>query len=61
MTMDGDVVGTPSFMPPEQARGELELLGAHSDVYSIGAMLYQLLTGAMPYVPQVRECPGTRS
>jgi formylglycine-generating enzyme required for sulfatase activity/serine/threonine protein kinase len=55
MTMDGDVVGTPGFMPPEQARGELERLGPHSDVYSIGAMLYQLLTGVIPYVP-----PGAR-
>ncbi|MCC7014100.1 MAG: SUMF1/EgtB/PvdO family nonheme iron enzyme [Planctomycetes bacterium] len=51
VTMDGDVVGTPSFMPPEQARGELDKLGPHSDVYSIGAMLYQLVTGEMPYVP----------
>jgi serine/threonine protein kinase/formylglycine-generating enzyme required for sulfatase activity len=60
MTMDGDVVGTPSFMPPEQALGELEKLGAHSDVYSIGAMLYQLLTGLMPYVPEgARVSPHT--
>jgi len=51
VTMDGDVVGTPSFMPPEQARGELDKLGPHSDVYSIGAMLYQLVTGEAPYVP----------
>jgi serine/threonine protein kinase/formylglycine-generating enzyme required for sulfatase activity len=51
VTMDGDVVGTPSFMPPEQARGELDKLGPHSDVYSIGAMLYQLVTGEVPYVP----------
>ncbi len=55
VTMDGDVVGTPSFMPPEQARGEIEELGPHSDVYAIGAMLYQLVTGQMPYVS-----PGAR-
>ncbi len=51
VTMDGDVVGTPSYMPPEQARGQLDKLGPHSDVYSIGAMLYQLVTGRLPYVP----------
>jgi WD40 repeat protein len=51
VTMDGDVVGTPAYMPPEQARGEIERLGPQSDVYSIGAMLYHLLTRHMPYVP----------
>jgi len=51
VTMDGDVVGTPSYMPPEQARGQLDKLGPHSDVYAIGAMLYQLVTGRLPYVP----------
>jgi len=50
ITMDGDVVGTPSYMPPEQADGRLEEIGPHSDVYAVGAMLYHLLTGRMPYV-----------
>src|SRR5262245_34819644 len=54
-TMDGDVVGTPCYMPPEQARGEVERLGPHSDVYSIGAMLYHLLARHAPYCP-----PGAR-
>src|SRR5262245_8909309 len=49
-TMDGDVVGTPAYMAPEQARGEIERLGPRSDVYSVGAMLYHLLTGEMPFV-----------
>ncbi len=54
-TMDGDVVGTPAYMAPEQARGEIDRLGPRSDVYSLGAMLYHLLTGEMPYVT-----PGAR-
>ena len=49
VTMDGDVVGTPSYMPPEQARGELGKLGPHSDVYALGAMLYQLIGGEMAH------------
>ncbi len=49
MTMDGMVIGTPYYMPPEQAGGELERVGTQSDVYSVGAMLYQMLTGQAPY------------
>ena len=50
ITMDGDVVGTPAYMSPEQARGELNRIGPQTDVYAMGAMLYHLLTGYMPYV-----------
>ncbi len=52
ITMDGDIMGTPAYMPPEQARGEIERLSARSDVYAIGAMLYHLLARKLPYVPQ---------
>jgi formylglycine-generating enzyme required for sulfatase activity/serine/threonine protein kinase len=51
-TMDGDVVGTPAYMPPEQAAGRLDQVGPHSDVYALGAMLYHLLAGHMPYLPK---------
>ena len=53
--MDGAVVGTPAYMSPEQALGQIELLGPQSDAYAVGAMLYHLLAGHMPYLP-----PGTR-
>ena len=54
-TMEGDVVGTPAYMSPEQARGDLAAMGPHSDVYAVGAMLYHLLADHMPYVgPGVR-------
>ena len=49
LTRDGDVLGTPAYMPPEQARGELERMGTWSDVYAVGAILYHLLVGHAPY------------
>ena len=47
-TLPGSALGTPAYMSPEQARGELELLGPRSDVFSLGATLYCLLTGKPP-------------
>ena len=48
-TVDGSVVGTPYYMPPEQAIGSLKDLDERSDVYSVGAMLYEILSGKKPY------------
>jgi len=55
LTMDGAVVGTPAYMPPEQAKGRIDEVGPPADVYAVGAMLYHLLAGRMPYTE-----PGDR-
>lgn len=48
-TMEGSVLGTPAYMPPEQARGKQALIGPWTDIWALGAILYEMLTGEPPY------------
>ncbi len=48
-TVAGTAIGTPAYMSPEQATGRLDLIGPASDIYSLGATLYALLTGQAPF------------
>ncbi|MDE0959765.1 MAG: protein kinase [Planctomycetota bacterium] len=58
ITRDGSVVGTPSYMSPEQASPEDGTIGPWTDVYSIGALFYEILSGSPPYRSGDLALPG---
>ncbi len=49
LTLEGQRMGTPGFMAPEQAEGRQDLIGIGSDIYGLGAILYEILTGMPPF------------
>lgn len=49
LTMNGQIMGSPAWIPPEQAAGDLANIGPASDTFGLGAVLYQLLTGKAPF------------
>jgi serine/threonine protein kinase len=49
LTQRGVPLGTPAYMPPEQVKGDLAAMGPGCDIYSLGVILYELLTGRLPY------------
>jgi len=51
LTMQGQIIGTPAYMAPEQAEGRTELHGPVTDIYALGGILYKILTGQSPQAP----------
>lgn len=50
ITLAGGLVGTPAYMSPEQVEGDAQKIGPQTDIYSLGVILYQMLTGRLPFL-----------
>ncbi len=53
LTQQGEQIGTPGYMSPEQVRGDIELLGPATDIYALGVILFELLSGHTPFIGPV--------
>lgn len=58
LTQDGTILGTPAYMAPEQVSGNADEMGPNCDVYSLGVILYELLTGQLPYRGEIMAVLG---
>lgn len=58
ITQMGDILGTPAYMAPEQARGDIQSVGPCSDIYSLGVILYEMLAGRIPFMGNATEVLG---